>query len=101
MCWLRRCLRRCAPAQSSGAIASQVETTEAEMADRDTGHHPSTDPMTPEVRDRLCDLIATELGAAWDAAVAAGADPEELAEIVEQRQRRIESAPVTTDEGSR
>jgi hypothetical protein len=70
------------------------------MADRETSRHVSTDPMTPEVRERLRDLIATELGAAWDAAVAAGADPEKLAEIVDQRQRRIESTAGTTDEDS-
>jgi hypothetical protein len=47
--------------------------------------------MAPEVRDRLRSLIAAELGAAWDAAVAAGADPEELAGIVDERRRRIQS----------
>jgi hypothetical protein len=71
------------------------------MADRDDGHRAGDAPLGPEARDRLLSLITAELGAAWDAAVAAGADPATLGEIVDERRRRIEAAAPTTDDGHR
>ena len=79
------------------------------MADQDAGHPTPCEPVAPEVRDRpmapevrdqLRSLIVAELGVAWDAAVTAGADPEALAEIVEERRRRIQATSAATDDPS-
>jgi hypothetical protein len=61
---------------------------------------PAPGPQLPaEVRERLLDLLATSLGAAWDAAIDAGADPVRLTEIVDQLRRTMRVRP--TGEGAR
>lgn len=45
--------------------------------------------LTPTTRDRLVRLLAVELMAAWNAALAVGATPDELVNIVVNRRRAI------------
>lgn len=45
--------------------------------------------VTPTTRNRLVRLLASELLAAWNAALTAGATPDELVNIVVNRLRAI------------
>ncbi|GAA0723936.1 hypothetical protein Drose_01880 [Dactylosporangium roseum] len=49
------------------------------------------DELSPEQRDQLARLIAAELAALREAALAAGAAPESVAETVEERRRLIDA----------
>ena len=48
--------------------------------------------LATDVRERLLVLLAAELAAAWDAALAAGATPARLAAILARRRRAIQAA---------
>jgi hypothetical protein len=48
--------------------------------------------LSPERRDRLARLIASELADLRDAATAAGTPPGTIAEIIEERRRVLEAA---------
>jgi len=54
--------------------------------------------LPPGRRELLEQVIVAELRRAWDSAVAAGATPESLARIVEERRRAIESAAGLTED---
>jgi hypothetical protein len=46
--------------------------------------------MPEQTRVDLVELLATELRRAWTAAVADGADPEELRRLMEERRKALE-----------
>jgi hypothetical protein len=54
--------------------------------------------LPPGRRELLEQVIVAELRRAWDSAVAAGATPQSLARIVEERRRAIESAAGLADD---
>lgn len=54
-----------------------------------------------EVRNRLVRLLATEVTAAWDAAVTAGGEPDQLGRIIDERRRAIERASAAAEEEMR
>lgn len=96
--WTRGLWHGCTRPTGTVVRALMADATEAEMADRDGGDHAADAPVGPDARALLLKLITAELGATWDAAIEAGADPARLAEIVEERRRRIEAATPTTDD---
>jgi hypothetical protein len=50
-----------------------------------------SDGLPAEVSDRMVRLLTAALTDAWCAALAAGATPDDLAEIVAERRRAVES----------
>jgi hypothetical protein len=74
---------------------------EAAMVGRQTGRPVSSGILRPDTRNRLIRLIAEEIATAHDAALAAGAHPEDLTKIIQQRTCALGSAPVAgTDRDS-
>jgi hypothetical protein len=51
---------------------------------------------SPEDRTQLLRLLAVELGAAWDAAIAAGADRAALRRIIATRRSALQRVPEAT-----
>lgn len=67
------------------------------MIDDRSGGPVPDDGLPAETRQRMIELLAAEFGAAWQTAVAGGADPDELAEYVDDRRRTVESIPEPDD----
>lgn len=63
-----------------------------ERPDDDSPGLPGNGPaeMPEQTRVDLVELLATELRRAWTAAVADGADPEELRRLMEERRKALE-----------
>ncbi|WBB80605.1 hypothetical protein O7606_04230 [Micromonospora sp. WMMD882] len=56
-----------------------------------TPDHP--DGLPADVRDRMVGILTAALTDAWNAALAAGAAPDDLAEIVADRRRAVAPPP--------
>jgi hypothetical protein len=54
--------------------------------------------LSPEQRDELQRLLADELRAAWGTAVADGATPAAIAEVIDERRRAVESSLTVGDD---
>lgn len=67
------------------------------MVDDRTGPPMPDDGLPAGTRQQMIELLAAEFSAAWRAALAAGAAPEELAEYVDDRRRTVESIPEPDD----
>ncbi|MFV2012605.1 MULTISPECIES: hypothetical protein [unclassified Micromonospora] len=67
------------------------------MIDDRSGGPVPDEGLPAETRRRMIELLAAEFGAARQAAVAGGADPDELAENVDDRRRTVESIPEPDD----
>ncbi len=46
--------------------------------------------LTPRQRDRIRQILATELNAIRDADIAAGADPERIARVADRRREQLD-----------